>query len=103
MLQKSDKMKKIVTVIGARPQFIKAAPVSKALENCSEIEEIIVHTGQHYDSGMSKIFFKELEIPEPKYDLEVGSASHAVQTGEIMKHLEEVLVKEKPHPRLLVL
>ena len=89
-------MKKIVTVIGARPQFIKAAPVSKAFSNCSEIEEIIVHTGQHYDTGMSKIFFDELEIPEPDYNLDVGSGSHAVQTGEIMKCLEKVLLKENP-------
>jgi len=89
-------MKKIITVIGARPQFIKAAPVSKAFLGYKDLREIIVHTGQHYDSGMSDVFFKELEIPEPMYNLEVGSASHAIQTGEIMKRLEDVLMKEKP-------
>lgn len=89
-------MEKIVTVIGARPQFIKAAPVSKEIAKDAKLQEIIVHTGQHYDSGMSKIFFNELEIPEPDYNLDVGSASHAVQTGKIMKRLEEVLIKEKP-------
>ncbi len=89
-------MKKIVTVIGARPQFIKASPVSKAFSNCDGIKEILVHTGQHYDSGMSKVFFDELEISEPQYNLGVGSGSHAFQTGEIMKRLEEALLKEKP-------
>jgi UDP-GlcNAc3NAcA epimerase len=94
-------MKKIVTVIGARPQFIKAAPVSKEIAKHADLQEILVHTGQHYDSGMSKVFFDELEIPEPDYNLEVGSSSHAVQTGEIMKRLEEVLIKEKPDMLLI--
>lgn len=89
-------MKKVVTVIGARPQFIKAAPVSKVFVECDDLHEILIHTGQHYDSDMSKIFFDELEIPQPHYNLGVGSGSHAVQTGEIMKRLEEVLIKEKP-------
>jgi UDP-GlcNAc3NAcA epimerase len=87
---------KIITVIGARPQFIKAAPISKAFKNIGSIEEILVHTGQHYDAAMSDIFFDELEIPAPKYNLEVGSGTHAVQTAEILKRLEAVLLEEKP-------
>ncbi len=83
-------------MIGARPQFIKAAPVSREIAKHSQLHEVIVHTGQHYDSGMSKIFFDELEIPEPNYNLNAGSASHAKQTGEIMVELEKVLEKEKP-------
>jgi len=89
-------MKKIVTVIGARPQFIKAAPVSQAFLKRPVCSEILVHTGQHYDDGLSGIFFNELDIPEPQYNLGVGSGSHAVQTGEIMKRLESVLLDEKP-------
>jgi UDP-GlcNAc3NAcA epimerase len=88
--------KKILTIIGARPQFIKAAPIAKAFKNSHYLVEILVHTGQHYDSAMSEIFFSELEIPAPKYNLEVGSATHAIQTAEIMKRLEEVMLKEKP-------
>jgi len=91
-----NKTKKIITVIGARPQFIKVAPVSKEIAKHSNLQEIIVHTGQHYGSGMLKVFFEDLEIPEPDYNLDIGSASHAVQTDEIMKRLEEVLIKEKP-------
>jgi UDP-GlcNAc3NAcA epimerase len=89
-------MHKIVTVIGARPQFIKAAPVAKAFSNYDGMKEIIVHTGQHYDAGMSAVFFSELDIPAPKYNLEVGSGSHAFQTAAIMTRLEEILNIEKP-------
>jgi len=87
---------KIVSIIGARPQFIKAAVVSKEIIKTDCIEDILVHTGQHYDENMSKVFFDELEIPKPNYNLNVGSASHAVQTGEMLIKIEEVLLTEKP-------
>lgn len=85
---------KIVTVVGARPQFIKAAAVSRVLRE--KREEILVHTGQHYDGNMSDIFFEELQIPRPDYSLGVGSGSHARQTAAMMVGIEDVLLKEKP-------
>ena len=85
---------KIITVIGARPQFIKAAAVSNKLREKNE--EILVHTGQHYDENMSKVFFDELHIPYPNYNLSVGSGSHGRQTGEMLINLEEIYEKEKP-------
>lgn len=87
---------KLITVLGARPQFIKAAMVSRYIKNESEIKEIIVHTGQHYDNNMSEIFFKELDIPTPKYNLGVGSASHGKQTARMLDGIEEVIINEKP-------
>ena len=87
-------MEKIVTIIGARPQFIKAAMVSRALNG--KFDEVIVHTGQHYDKNMSDIFFEQLNIPKPKYNLGVGSGSHGKQTGEMLIKIEEVLKSKKP-------
>ena len=85
---------KIVTVVGARPQFIKAAAVSRKLRK--EVQEILVHTGQHYDNNMSNVFFEELDIPKPDYYLGAGSGTHANQTAEILVKTEEILTKEKP-------
>ncbi len=88
---------KIVTIIGARPQFIKAAVVSRAMRlRLDEIAEVIVHTGQHFDSNMSDIFFDELDIPKPHYHLGVGGGTHGQNTGRMLEKIEEVLLKEKP-------
>ena len=88
------KMKKIVTIIGARPQFIKAAAVSRVIRR--SYNEVLVHTGQHYDKNMSDNFLDELEIPYPDYHLNVGSGNPAKQTAHMMERIEEVLIKEKP-------
>jgi UDP-N-acetylglucosamine 2-epimerase len=87
---------KILHVIGNRPQFIKLAPVLKASERDKEIKNVCLHTGQHYDYNLSKLFFDELKIPEPDYYLDVGSGSHGYQTGEMIKRIENVLTDEKP-------
>lgn len=94
---------KIVTIIGARPQIIKAAALSRAIKNkfSNSITEIIVHTGQHYDENMSQVFFDELGIPEPNYNLNVGSGSHGKQTATMIGGIEDVLLQEKPSAIIL--
>ena len=87
---------KIITIVGARPQFIKSAVLSKAFNDSSEFEEIIIHTGQHYDTNMSDIFFNELKIPKPKYNLNINSASHGAMTGRMLEDIENILIDEKP-------
>ncbi len=87
---------KILNVAGARPNFIKIAPLMQEMKKHPEIHPILVHTGQHYDEKMSKLFFEDLQIPLPDTDLEVGSASHAVQTARIMMTFEQVLLQEQP-------
>jgi len=96
-------MRKILTIVGARPQIIKSSAISRKIaENFStQVNEIIVHTGQHYDQNMSDIFFSEMGIPMPKYNLNVGSGSHGHQTANIIKGIEEVLSTELPHGLLV--
>jgi UDP-GlcNAc3NAcA epimerase len=92
--------KKILTVVGARPQFIKAAAVSRAITKAEGLEEIIVHTGQHFDGNMSQIFFDELHIPHPAYNLDIHSVGHGAMTGRMLESIESLLHKE--HPDILM-
>ena len=87
---------KILTIIGARPQFVKAAAVSREIASRPELQEIIVHTGQHFDANMSDIFFEEMHIPKPNYFLNVNSLSHGAMTGKMLEKIEELLVIDKP-------
>ncbi|HBC87110.1 MAG TPA: UDP-N-acetylglucosamine 2-epimerase (non-hydrolyzing) [Lentisphaeria bacterium] len=87
---------KICTIIGARPQFIKAAAVSAEIARRKAVKEVVIHTGQHYDHEMSEIFFRELGVPHEKYNLEAGSGLHGQQTGKMLEAMEKVLLKEKP-------
>ena len=87
---------KIATVVGARPQFIKAAAVSREIAGHHDIREIIIHTGQHFDAAMSDIFFDEMEIPRPNYELDVNSLDHGAMTGRMLEKIEEVFQREKP-------
>lgn len=87
---------KIITIVGARPQFIKAAVISRVIAKTSGIEEVIIHTGQHYDTNMSDIFFEEMGIPRPNYNLNVNGLGHGAMTGQMMEKIETVLLDEKP-------
>jgi UDP-GlcNAc3NAcA epimerase len=93
---------KIITIVGARPQFVKAAVVSRAIEKYNstikgeEIQELIVHTGQHFDENMSEVFFDQMNIPKPHYNLEINSLSHGAMTGKMLEKIEAVLLDEKP-------
>lgn len=89
-------MKKIVTILGARPQFIKGAVLSREIAKNDAIEEVIVHTGQHYDANMSAVFFEEMGIPTPAYHLNINSLSHGAMTGQMLEEIEKVLLIEKP-------
>ena len=87
---------KIVTVIGARPQFIKAATISRVIRSLPNVEEVIIHTGQHFDANMSDVFFEEMDIPKPDYNLEISSLTHGAMTGRMLEKIEQVLLDEKP-------
>ncbi|MBN2425101.1 MAG: UDP-N-acetylglucosamine 2-epimerase (non-hydrolyzing) [Calditrichaceae bacterium] len=87
---------KVINVVGARPNFMKIAPIQREMDKHKDFESILLHTGQHYDEKMSKLFFEDLELPQPNIYLNVGSASHAVQTAKIMVEFEKVLIDEKP-------
>ena len=89
-------MTTILTIVGARPQFIKAAVVSRALAARPGVTELLVHTGQHYDENMSDVFFDELGIPHPTHHLEIGSGSHGAQTGRMLEAIERVILESKP-------
>ena len=89
-------MKKILSVVGARPQFIKAAAVSRVLRATRGLREVLVHTGQHYDRNMSDVFFRELDIPRPEVSLGIGSGAHGAQTGRMLQALERAMIKERP-------
>jgi len=87
---------KVLTVIGARPQFVKAAALSREFAKHDNIEEVLVHTGQHFDANMSDVFFTEMEIPKPKYNLDINSVGHGAMTGRMLEGIEEILLIEKP-------
>lgn len=87
---------KIITIVGARPQFVKAAALSREFEKHASIEEIIIHTGQHFDDNMSEVFFREMEIPKPKYNLNINSVGHGAMTGRMLEAIEKILLDEKP-------
>lgn len=93
----SDEPIKIVTILGARPQFVKGAVLSRVIQNHNEIEEVIIHTGQHYDANMSAVFFDDMSIPKPKYNLNINGLSHGAMTGQMLEKIEEVLLKENPN------
>ncbi len=86
----------LLTIIGARPQFIKAAAVSRAIASAGNVQEVIVHTGQHFDKNMSDVFFEEMQIPKPQYHLDIHSLSHGAMTGRMMEAIEQIVQAEKP-------
>ena len=88
---------KIVTILGARPQFIKSAMISREISKHKNINEHVIHTGQHFDENMSKIFFTQMNIPKPKYNLNINSLSHGAMTGRQIEEIEKVLLIEKPN------
>ena len=87
----------IVTILGARPQFIKAGTVSREIARHAEIKEIIIHTGQHFDKNMSDVFFEEMQIPKPDYNLNINGLGHGAMTGQMLEAIEEILIKENPN------
>ena len=87
---------KILTIVGARPQFIKAATVSRVIQASANVTEVIVHTGQHFDKNMSDIFFEEMDIPKPDYNLEISSLSHGAMTGRMLEGIEKIIIDEQP-------
>ena len=89
-------MKKVVSILGARPQFIKAAVLSRIIRDQKQFTEVIVHTGQHFDKNMSDVFFHEMEIPKPKYNLDINGVGHGAMTGRMLEEIEKVLQQEKP-------
>ena len=95
-------MIEIACVVGARPNFMKIAPILEAMKNYPQLHPILVHTGQHYDYEMSSVFFEDLDIPQPDVYLEVGSDTHAVQTAKIMIEFEKVVLEQKPDLVLVV-
>ncbi len=88
---------KILTILGARPQFIKAGSLSREIAKYPMLKEVIIHTGQHYDVNMSDIFFDEMQIPKPNYHLNINGLNHGAMTGQMMEKIEEVVIKEKPN------
>ena len=87
---------RILTIIGARPQFIKAAAVSRVIRSHNDIKEIIVHTGQHFDANMSDVFFEQMDIPRPNHYLKIANLSHGAMTGRMLEGIEELIQQEKP-------
>jgi len=99
LIKKIIRMKKIkiLTVVGARPQFIKAAAISNEIKKRDNVDEIIIHTGQHFDENMSQVFFEEMKIPKPIYQLNHGSLNHGAMTGRMIEEIESIVLKEKPN------
>src|SRR3954466_610468 len=96
LLQMTRSQKTILHVVGARPNYMKIAPLMDALKSVPGLRQVLVNTGQHYDEAMAKGFIRELSLPMPDRDLEVGSATHAVQTGTVMTRFEQVCLEERP-------